>query len=90
MNMTMNNKIFAKIFLWMFIGLMVTFGVGFYVSNNEIMLENVFKIWGVSLVEDIKRGNNKSKANILNEAKELFKSVHDSDTLIDKEKHFPN
>ena len=38
-----NNKIFAKIFLWMFIGLLVTFGVAFYVSNNEIMLENVFK-----------------------------------------------
>ena len=57
---------------------------------NREMLENVFKIWRVCLVEDITRGNNKSKANILNEAKELFKSVHDSDTLIDKEKHFPN
>ena len=41
-------------------------------------------------MEDIIRGNIKSKANILNEAKELFKSLHDSDTLIDKEKHFPN
>lgn len=38
-----SNKIFAKIFLWMFIGLLVTFGVAFYVSNNEIMLENVHK-----------------------------------------------
>ena len=37
------NKIFAKVFLWMFIGLLVTFGVAFYVSYNEVMLENVFK-----------------------------------------------
>ena len=38
-----NNKIFAKIFLWMFIGLLVTFGVGYYVSSNEIMVENIHK-----------------------------------------------
>lgn len=38
-----DNKIFAKIFLWMFIGLLVTFGVGYYVSSNEIMVENIHK-----------------------------------------------
>ena len=38
-----NNKIFAKIFLWMFLGLLVTFGVAYYVSTNEIMLENIHK-----------------------------------------------
>ena len=36
------NKIFSKIFFWMFIGLAITFGVGFYVSLNENMLYNVF------------------------------------------------
>lgn len=49
-----NNKIFAKIFLWMFIGLLVTFGVGYYVSTQEVMLENLFKggaFWIVVIVE---------------------------------------
>lgn len=38
-----NNKIFSKVFLWMFIGLAITFGVGYYVSLNETMLYNIFK-----------------------------------------------
>ena len=38
-----DNKIFAKIFLLMFIGLLVTFGVDYYVSSNEIMVENIHK-----------------------------------------------
>ena len=49
-----NNKIFAKIFLWMFLGLIVTFGVGYYVSTQEVMLENIFKsstYWIVFIVE---------------------------------------
>lgn len=37
-----NNKIFSKVFFWMFIGLAITFGVGYYVSINENMLYNVF------------------------------------------------
>ena len=37
-----SNKIFSKLFLWMFIGLAITFGVGLYVSLNENMLYNVF------------------------------------------------
>ena len=41
-NNIVDNKIFAKIFMWMFIGLMVTFGVGFFVSENETMVSNIF------------------------------------------------
>ena len=37
-----SNKLFSKVFLWMFIGLAITFGVGYYVSLNENMLFNVF------------------------------------------------
>ena len=49
------NRIFSKIFMWMFIGLMVTFGVGYYVSSNETMVENIFGgmyyiIWIVELL----------------------------------------
>ena len=40
-----NNKIFSKIFLWMFIGLAITFGVGYYVSVNANMLYNVFNTY---------------------------------------------
>ncbi len=39
----MNNKIMSKTFLWMFIGLFITFITGFGVASNEVMLFNVFK-----------------------------------------------
>lgn len=50
------NKIFSKIFLWMFIGLAVTFGIAYYVSTNDNMVHNLFFksyywiIWIVELV----------------------------------------
>ena len=40
--MLQDNKIFSKIFFWMFIGLAITFGIGYYVSLNENMLFNIF------------------------------------------------
>ena len=33
---------FPKVFLWMFIGLAITFGVAYYVSTNENMVFNLF------------------------------------------------
>ena len=36
------NKIFSKVFLWMFIGLAITFGVAYYVSMNDNMVYNLF------------------------------------------------
>ena len=37
-----NNQIFTKVFMWMFIGLLITFGTGFYISMNSNMFYNVF------------------------------------------------
>ena len=37
-----DNKLLSKSFLWMCIGLLVTFVTGFGVSMNERMLENIF------------------------------------------------
>ena len=37
-----SNKLFSKVFIWMFIGLAITFGIGYYVSVNPNMLFNVF------------------------------------------------
>lgn len=37
-----DNKIFSKVFMWMFIGLTITFGVGYYVSLHSNMLYNIF------------------------------------------------
>ena len=48
--MLQDNKIFSKIFFWMFIGLAITFGVGYYVSLNENMLFNVFSRYYIFLV----------------------------------------
>lgn len=36
------NKTFSKIFLWMFIGLAITFGVAYYISTNDNMVYNLF------------------------------------------------
>lgn len=36
------NKIFSKVFLWMFIGLALTFGVAYYISTNDNMIYNLF------------------------------------------------
>lgn len=38
----LENKLFSKIFMWMFIGLAITFGVGCYVSTNPNMVFNLF------------------------------------------------
>ncbi len=47
------NQIFTKVFLWMFIGLAITFGVGYYVSTNDVMLGNVFSnyFWIIVIAE---------------------------------------
>lgn len=48
------NKIFSKVFLWMFIGLAITFGVAYYVSTNDNMVYNLFsgsKYWIFWLAE---------------------------------------
>lgn len=36
------NKIFSKVFLWMFVGLLVTFGVAAYISTQKTMMYNLF------------------------------------------------
>lgn len=48
--MLQDNKIFSKIFFWMFVGLAITFGVGYYVSINENMLYNVFSSYYIFLI----------------------------------------
>ena len=40
-----SNKLFSKVFFWMFIGLAITFGIGYYVSVNANMLYNVFNTY---------------------------------------------
>ena len=48
--MIQDNKIFSKIFFWMFIGLAITCGIGYYVSLNGNMLYNVFSKYYIFLV----------------------------------------
>ena len=45
-----SNKIFSKVFFWMFIGLAITFGIGYYVSINDVMLYNVFSKYYIFLI----------------------------------------
>lgn len=35
------NKIFSKVFMWLFVGLLITFATGYLVSMNENMLYNI-------------------------------------------------
>lgn len=39
----MTNKLMSKTFLWMCVGLLVTFLTGFFVAHNEVMIVNIFK-----------------------------------------------
>lgn len=51
----MENKIISKSFLWMFVGLLLTFGVGYYISTNQTMFENLFqgKNWFILAIIEI-------------------------------------
>lgn len=50
------NRIFSKIFLWMFLGLMLTFGVAYYISTKETIVYNLFSdskyliVWIIEIV----------------------------------------
>ena len=39
----MKNKVMSKTFIWMFVGLLITFVTGYGVSHNETMVINIFK-----------------------------------------------
>lgn len=46
------KKLFPSVFGWMFVGLLVTFLTGFYVSNNVNMIYNIINnMWLIILVE---------------------------------------
>lgn len=50
----MKNNLYSKMFMWMFIGLMITFLTGYYVSTNPNMLYNIFATklyWVIFIVE---------------------------------------
>ncbi len=39
----MENKLMSKTFFWMFVGLLVTFLTGYFVSHNEVMIIKLFR-----------------------------------------------
>ena len=39
----MENKLYSKIYLWLFLGLLVSFLTGFYISTNSNMIYNIVK-----------------------------------------------
>lgn len=48
------KNVFPKVFLWLFVGLFVTFATGYYVSTNTNMLYNIFETnsyWFIFLAE---------------------------------------
>lgn len=48
------KNVFPKVFLWLFVGLFVTFATGFYVSTNPNMLYNIFSTnayWFIFIAE---------------------------------------
>lgn len=51
----MENKLISKVFLWMTLGLIVTFATGYFVSMNEMMIVNIFssKIHWIFLVAEL-------------------------------------
>ena len=51
----MKNNLYSKMFMWMFVGLLITFLVGYYVSTNENMIYNIFatKFYWVIYISEI-------------------------------------
>ena len=50
------EKLFPKVFLWMFVGLMLTFGVAYYISNQPTIYTNLFsdnKVFIIWIIEII-------------------------------------
>ncbi len=50
----MENKIFTKVYSWMFIGLLISFITGYYVSTNPNMTYNIYSTnlyWILALIE---------------------------------------
>lgn len=46
------RKLFSGVFGWMFVGLLVTFITGFYVSNNANMIYNIMNnVWIIIIIE---------------------------------------
>lgn len=51
-----NKTLFSKVFLWLFVGLTITFGVGYVIQNNDSLINMLFVdgrymfIWLVQLV----------------------------------------
>lgn len=43
------KNVLSKVFFWMFVGLLVTFGTGYYVSTQENIMYNIFS-QGISLI----------------------------------------
>ena len=46
----MTNKIMPKVFGWMFIGLLVTFFTGYYVSLHPETMLKIFGSWSLILI----------------------------------------
>jgi Integral membrane protein, interacts with FtsH len=50
------NQIFSKVFMWLFVGLALTFGIAYTVSGNETMIYNLFSggkyllIWAIEFI----------------------------------------
>lgn len=49
-------KVYSKIFLWMFLGLLVTFATGYYVAISPNILEKIFSVGGYILLALVELG----------------------------------
>ena len=47
------KNLFAKIFLWLFIGLLITFGTAYYVSTQEFLILNVLRLSWIWFILEI-------------------------------------
>jgi inner membrane family protein len=48
------NNVFKKVYMWMFIGLLLTFATGYFVSINENMAYKVYNLyWVLAIIEII-------------------------------------
>ncbi len=46
----MKNSLFSKVFMWLFVGLLITFASGFYTMTNEALIKIIFDGVGYLLI----------------------------------------
>ncbi len=47
------EKVYSKVFMWLFVGLFITFGTGIFITTNPVMLYNVVNYYFIFIILEL-------------------------------------